>query len=191
EIDALRAFAAKAAGEGLTHAVLLGMGGSSLAPETLRLALGVRPGGLELTVLDNTSPAAVRAVSGSHDPRRTLFIVSSKSGGTLEVTSFEKYFHEWVVAARGDEAGSAFIAITDPGTSLEQLARERGYRRTFVNSKDIGGRYSALSYFGLVPAALIGANLDALMDGALAEAEACGASAPAERNPGLLLGAAL
>ena len=191
EIEALRAFAAKAASDGFTHAVLLGMGGSSLAPETLRLALGVKPGGLELTVLDNTSPAAVRAVSGSHDPRRTLFIVSSKSGGTIEVTSFEKYFHEWVLAARGDDTGRAFVAITDPGTALEQLARDRGYRRTFVNPPDIGGRYSALSYFGLVPAALIGANLDALLDGALAEAEACGASVAAEKNPGLRLGAAL
>jgi len=192
EFESLRAFAAKVAAEGFTHAVLLGMGGSSLAPEVLRLVLGARSAGaLELTVLDNTSPAAVRAVADSHDPRRTLFVVSSKSGGTLEVTSFEKYFHAWVAAARGEEAGRSFVAITDPGTSLEELAHARGYRRTFVNPPDIGGRYSALSFFGLVPAALIGANLDELAAGALAEAEACGPGVRAAENPGLRLGAAL
>ena len=192
ETEGLRGFAAKVAADGFTHAVLLGMGGSSLAPEVLRLTLGVRPaGGIELAVLDNTSPAAVRAISGSHDPRRTLFVVSSKSGGTLEVASFEKYFFEWVRLARGEETGRAFVAITDPGTPLEHLAQERGYRRTFTNPPDIGGRYSALSFFGLVPAALIGADLDALLSGALHEAAACGATVHARENPGLLLGAAL
>ncbi|MGH7742316.1 MAG: bifunctional transaldolase/phosoglucose isomerase, partial [Candidatus Eiseniibacteriota bacterium] len=177
--------------EGFTHAVLLGMGGSSLAPEVLRLTLGVGAGGLELAVLDNTSPEAVRAVASAHDPHRTLFLVSSKSGGTLEVTSFEKHFFEWVRAARGDQAGRSFVAITDPGTSLEQLARTRGYRRTFINPPDIGGRYSALSFFGLVPAALLRADLDALLAGAADEASASGPEVPARQNPSLVLGAAL
>jgi glucose-6-phosphate isomerase len=191
ETDALRAFAAKAAADHFTHAVLLGMGGSSLAPEVLRLTLGIAPRALELTVLDNTSPAAVRAIAETHDARRTLFVVSSKSGGTLEVASFEKHFFAWVSAARGEEAGRSFVAVTDPDTALEALAHTRGYRKTFVNPPDIGGRYSALSYFGLVPAALIGADLDALLDGAIAEAEACAASVPAAENPALALGAAL
>ncbi|HTM57556.1 MAG TPA: hypothetical protein VL123_04000 [Candidatus Udaeobacter sp.] len=205
EIPALRAFASEVAAEGFTHAVLLGMGGSSLAPEVLDLSLGRQSGpgqapssgdagrgrALELSVLDNTSPAAVRDVAASHDPERTLFIVSSKSGGTLEVSSFEKYFYDWARAARGDGTGRGFIAITDPGTPLEELARERGYRRTFLNPPDIGGRYSALSYFGIVPAALIGADLDQLLGGAERMAAESAGSVPARNNPGLLLGAAL
>ena len=114
----LRHFAAQIADEELTHAVLLGMGGSSLAPEVMRRMLGVRPGALELTVLDDSSPAAVRAVAGSHVPRRTLFVVSSKSGTTLEVTCFERYFFEWVRQVQGDRAGHSFVAVTDPGTPL-------------------------------------------------------------------------
>ncbi len=187
---ALRSFATEVAGAGFTHAVLLGMGGSSLAPEVLRSACGIRPGALGLTVLDNTSPAAVDAVLRAHDPGRTLFVVSSKSGGTIEVNSFERCAREWSRAGRGD-GGGAFVAITDPGTALERLARADGYRRVFLNPADIGGRYSALSLFGLAPGALIGADLDGLLDGALAELEACGPETTAERNPGLLLGAAL
>lgn len=165
----LEAFAAEVAGEGFTHAVLLGMGGSSLAPEVLRHVFGVRTGRLELSVLDNTSPAAVRAVAEAHDGVRTLYVVASKSGGTIEVTSFEKFFFERARAAHGDGAGRAFVAITDPGTALEKHAAARGYRRTFVNAPDIGGRYSALSFFGLVPAALIGADVAAMLEAALAE----------------------
>ncbi len=183
----LKAFAAEVAAEGFTHAVLLGMGGSSLAPEVLRLTFGVAPGALALTVLDNTSPAAVRAVTDSHDLARTLFLVASKSGGTIEVTSFEKYFFAQVQAVRGVEAGRSFVAITDPGTSLEQLARSRGYRRTFTNPPDIGGRYSALSYFGLVPAALIGVDVDALLAPVASELEAL----RADGGDAIALGAAL
>jgi hypothetical protein len=139
-------------------------------------------------VLDNTSPAAVRAIQEAHDPQRTLFIVSSKSGGTIEVLSFERTFFEWVRAVRGANAGRSFVAITDPGTSLEALARERDYRRTFSNPADIGGRYSALSCFGLVPAALLGAEVAGMLDAALAEAAACGAGVPATSNPGVTLG---
>src|SRR6185503_20072816 len=121
----------------------------------------------------------------------TLFLVSSKSGSTIEVASFEKYFFAWVSAARGDQAGRSFLAITDPGTSLEKLALERGYRRTFSNPPDIGGRYSALSYFGLVPAALIGADLRALLASAAAEAKASGPDVAVEMNPAVRLGASL
>jgi len=183
----LEAFAAEVADEGFTHAVLLGMGGSSLAPEVLRFTFGVRPGRLELAVLDNTSPAAVQAVLASHDLAKTLFVVASKSGGTLEVTSFEKFFWEKVSAVRGAGAGRAFVAITDPDTSLGRLAASRGYRRTFTNPPDIGGRYSALSFFGLVPAALIGADLAALLDGTTPEREALAAGG----GDALRLGAAL
>ena len=190
EIEGLTTFAAGIAGEGFTTAVLLGMGGSSLAPEVLRLVLGVRPGLLDLAVLDNTSPAAVRAVTQAHDLRRTLFVVSSKSGGTLEVTSFEKHFFAAVEAVRGDDAGRSFIAITDPDTSLAQLAASRGYRRVFLNPPDIGGRYSALSYFGLVPAALIGADLGAILGGAETESANLVKATPAGGS-GLALGAAL
>ncbi len=191
EVPALGAFAREVANEGFTHAVLLGMGGSSLAPEVLRLTFGVKPGFLDLTVLDSTSPAAVRAVLDSHDPRRTLCIVSSKSGGTLEVVSFEARFHEWIANARGADAGRAFVAITDPGTSLEQLAASRGYRRVFTNPPDIGGRYSALSLFGLVPAALMGIDLAAMLDHAEAERRRSQPGLPAADVPGLALGATL
>jgi glucose-6-phosphate isomerase len=184
----LEAFAAAVAAEGFTHAVLLGMGGSSLAPEVLRHTFGVKPGRLELTVLDNTSPAAVRAVAEAHDRVRTLFVVASKSGGTIEVASFEKFFFERVRAVRGEQAGREFVAITDPGTALGRLAAERGYRRTFENPPDIGGRYSALSYFGLLPAALIGADVAAMLDAAIAEHAGLSSHGGGE---GVALGAAL
>ena len=184
---ALKAFAAEVAGEGFTHAVLLGMGGSSLAPEVFRRTFGVAPGALELSVLDNTSPASVRAVADAHDLSRTLFVVASKSGGTIEVTSFEKYFWERVSAVRGAKTGQAFVAISDPGTGLEAHARTRGYRRIFSNPPDIGGRYSALSFFGLLPAALIGVDVDALLAGIEPELAALAAGG----GEGIALGAAL
>jgi len=191
EVDALHTLAISIWREGFTQAVLLGMGGSSLAPEVLRLTFGVKPGAIELEVLDNTSPDAVRAISEANDPKTTLFLVSSKSGSTIEVASFEKYFYEWVRAARGDQAGRSFIAITDPGTSLEKLAVERGYRRVCSNPPDIGGRYSALSYFGLVPASLIGVDTGDLLDAAIAEADLSGPRRSASEIPALRLGAAL
>jgi transaldolase/glucose-6-phosphate isomerase len=172
EVAGLEAFVAEVRADGFTRAVLLGMGGSSLAPEVMRRMLGVAPGFLELTVLDNTSPAAVRAVTAAHDPRHTLFLVSSKSGGTIEVASFEKHFFEWTRAARGDGAARAFVAITDPGSPLAARAAERGYRRVFLNPPDVGGRYSALSLFGLLPAALIGASPAALIESAARELDA-------------------
>lgn len=191
EIEALRRFAADVREAGFTHAVLLGMGGSSLAPEVFALTYGKAADGLELTVLDNTSPAAVRAIEDTHDPERTLFVVSSKSGGTIEVRSFEAHFYEWVRAARGNDAGASFVAVTDPDTPLGELAGERGYRQVWTNDPKIGGRYSALSFFGLVPAALIGVDLDALLAAAMAEAQGNGAAVTASDAPGLVLGGVL
>ncbi|NOT33411.1 MAG: transaldolase, partial [Candidatus Eisenbacteria bacterium] len=190
-VSEFEAFANAVASEGFTHALLLGMGGSSLAPEVLRQVFGVAAGRLEVAVLDNTSPTAVAAAFAAHDPRRTLVLVASKSGGTLEVASFEKRAFEWMQAARGDQAGRAFVAITDPGTSLGQLAATRGYRHTFENPADIGGRYSALSCFGIVPAALLGVPLAALLDSAIAELDVAKLERDAARNAPLALGAAL
>ncbi|HVO71278.1 MAG TPA: bifunctional transaldolase/phosoglucose isomerase [Aggregatilineaceae bacterium] len=151
-----------------THALLLGMGGSSLAPEVFRATFGVKEGYLDLAVLDSTDPGSVLAHAGQLDLRRTLFIVSTKSGGTVETLSFFKFFYNRVMAAVGkDEAGAHFVAITDPGSSLVELAQRYDFRATFLNDPDIGGRYSALSYFGLVPAALIGMDLPTLLDRAI------------------------
>jgi glucose-6-phosphate isomerase len=191
EIAGYVALADEVAREGFTHAVLLGMGGSSLAPEVIRSSLGVAPGGLELTVLDDTSPEAVRAVAAAHDPARTLFVVSSKSGTTVEVQSFERFFHHWAQATRGDRTGRGFVVITDPGTPLERLARERGDRAVFAGVADVGGRYSALTPFGLVPAALIGADPGAMLTAAEEELEPLRAGAPAGDVPGVRLGAVL
>ena len=187
QAGALSTFADEVARDGYTHAVLLGMGGSSLAPEVLEHTFGSRPGRLRLSVLDNTSPAAVRAVTAAVDPAKTLFVVSSKSGGTIEVASFEKHFWNVVAAARGAQAGRSFVAITDPGTSLGALAASRGYRRVFENPPDIGGRYSALSYFGLVPAALLGIDVAALCAAAAPER----AALAGDGGEALKLGAAL
>ena len=159
--------------------VLLGMGGSSLAPEVLAMMFG----GKALTVLDTTHPEAVLAVEKEGDLRTTLFIVASKSGGTVETLSHFAYFFDKVRDA------SQFVAITDPGTPLEALARSKGFRRVFLNPADIGGRYSALSFFGLVPAALIGADLDTLVDSAEEMACASAGCVPSTGNPGLQLGA--
>jgi transaldolase/glucose-6-phosphate isomerase len=192
ELPDLLAFAAEVAGEGYTDAVLLGMGGSSLAPEVMAFAFGSADGYLELTVLDTTDPAAIAALDERIDLETTLFIVSSKSGGTTETASLHAYFHEKLRALAGDEeAGRHFVAVTDEGTSLELTALDQHFRAVFINPSDIGGRYSALSFFGLVPAALIGADLDELLGRALAMAEECGADMPAAENPGLVFGAAL
>lgn len=174
------AFAREAAAAGFTRALLLGMGGSSLAPEVLARVHGVRPGGLALHVLDDTSPAAVRAALAGDFPR-TLVVVASKSGGTIEVTSFERAAFARAEATPGSTAGQAFAAITDPGTALESLAGHRGYRRVFTNPADIGGRYSVLSCFGLVPAALLG------LDPADLCAEAQAELAAFERDGGVAL----
>jgi transaldolase / glucose-6-phosphate isomerase len=154
---------------GYTDALLLGMGGSSLAPEVFRRTYGVAIGYLDLAVLDSTDPAAVAAHARRLDPARTLFIVSTKSGGTVETFSFFRYFYRWTVRALGQAAaGAHFIAITDPGSDLVTVAKRYAFRTTFLNDPNIGGRYSALSHFGLVPAALIGADIPRLLDRATA-----------------------
>ena len=180
EIDDLRAFAADVRDAGITDAVLLGMGGSSLAPEVFRRSFG--EGEIRLHVLDSTHPDQIRAVRDQLALERTLFVVSSKSGGTIETMSQFKYFH----SLQGD--GSHYVAVTDPGTSLAQLGAEHGFRRVFENDPEIGGRYSALSYFGLVPAAIAGVDIGAVLRTAQEAMEACQRD---EDNPGLWLGAAL
>jgi transaldolase / glucose-6-phosphate isomerase len=185
DADALDAFVAECRDDGLTDAVLLGMGGSSLAPEVFRLSYGQRPGGLRLHVLDSTDPDQIAAVEGEIDLGKTLFLVSTKSGGTIETLSLFKHFH----GVQGD--GSHFIVVTDPGSSLLDLAEEHGFRRAFVNDPDIGGRYSALSYFGLVPAALAGIDVRPVLEGAQVAAQACSDFERPEDNAGLWLGLAL
>ena len=151
--------------DGCTHALLLGMGGSSLAPEVIRKTFGVRDGYLDLAVLDSTDPGAVLSAAERLDPSKTVFIVSTKSGGTVETLSFFKYFYNMVAETVGlKNAGKRFIAITDPGSKLEDIARQYNFRDVLLNDPNIGGRYSALSYFGLLPAALVGVDLEKLLD---------------------------
>jgi len=184
EADALDAFVAECKADGLTDAVLLGMGGSSLAPEVFRLSYG-DAGGLRLHVLDSTEPEQIAAVEAEIDVAKTLFIVSTKSGGTIETLSLFKHFH----GLQGD--GSHFIVVTDPGSTLVDLAEEHGFRRTFLNDSEIGGRYSALSYFGLVPAALAGIDVRPILEGAQVAEQACSDFDAPEDNAGLWLGLAL
>ncbi len=186
QIDDLEDFAREAAEAGYTDTVLLGMGGSSLAPEVLRRSFGhALHGRLRLHVLDSTDPGAVLAQERAVDLEHTLFLVSTKSGGTIETRSLFEHF--WSLRPHGEQ----YVAITDPGSSLEALADERGFRRTFLNDPDVGGRYSALTYFGLVPAALMGIDLDSLLEGAGVAAEACSAGSTTEGNSGLWLGIAV
>jgi transaldolase / glucose-6-phosphate isomerase len=185
EADTLDAFVAECKADGLTDAVLLGMGGSSLAPEVFRLSFGMRSPGLRLHVLDSTEPLQIEAVEREIDVEKTLFIVSTKSGGTIETISLFKHFH----GLQSD--GSHFVLVTDPGSSLLELAEENGFRRAFQNDPEIGGRYSALSYFGIVPAALAGIDVRPLLEGAQVAALACSDFDNPENNAGLWLGLAL
>ena len=192
QISDLTAFGHEVRNAGFRHVVLLGMGGSSLGPEVLRQAFATSDGYPELIVLDSTVPAWVRAVSEGIDPARTLFLVSSKSGSTTEPNAFYAHFRSLVEGAMNQEqAGRNFVAISDPGTSLEELAHEKGFRRIFLNPSDIGGRYSVLSYFGLVPGALIGVNIATLLDRADCMREGCASFVPAHDNPGAWLGAVM
>ena len=171
--------------------VVLGMGGSSLCSEVMRAAFPPRDDWPRLRVLDSTVPGAVAALERSLDLARTLFIVASKSGTTTEPLMFQKYFWDRVRSARGEEAGRSFIAVTDPSTQLDREATGDGYRRIFRNPPDIGGRYSALSYFGMVPAAIAGVDVRALLDRAVAMANRCLSPADVASNPAAALGAAL
>lgn len=176
---------------GYRHVALLGMGGSSLGPEVLRRTFGNRPGYPELLALDATLPSWIEAVDARIDPASTLFLVSSKSGTTIEPNTLYSYYRRRVAAIVGEErAGENFIAVTDPGTPLEKLGAREHFRRVFANPPEVGGRYSVLSYFGLVPASLIGLDLPRLLDSAQSMRESCAVS-PAGENPGARLGAAM
>jgi len=181
----LAAFARQAADDGLTDCVLLGMGGSSLAPEVFRQSFGEHEGALKLHVLDSTDAGAIADVHEQINPERTLFLVSTKSGGTVETLSLFEYF--WKLVPHGEH----FVAITDPGSSLIELAEQHGFRRVFINDPNIGGRYSALSYFGLVPAALMGADVAAILDRAQVAEQASNTHGTDAGNSGLWLGCTL
>jgi transaldolase / glucose-6-phosphate isomerase len=188
--EQLERLARDARDEGFTHALVLGMGGSSLAPEVLALTFGHVEGRPELLVLDSTDPAQVEAFDERVDLERTLFIVSSKSGTTLEPNIFMEYFFGRVAGALGaEEAARRFVAITDPGSQLEEVARRDAFRDIAHGSKSIGGRYSALSSFGLVPGAMAGVDVHALLARAREMQQACGPHVPVRDNPGVVLGA--
>jgi glucose-6-phosphate isomerase len=176
--------------DGFRDVVLLGMGGSSLAPEVFMETFGNAGGYPSLTVLDSTHPVSVERIGKTVNLAKTLFLVSSKSGGTLETLSFFKFFYHAVNDVKGNP-GENFVAITDPGSRLEALAKEKGFRRVFSSPPEVGGRYSALTYFGLVPAALIGMDIDGLLDRAIHMVHATRGGMPLAENPGLSLGAAL
>jgi len=177
---------------GFSHALLLGMGGSSLCPEVMNMTFGKINGFPELYVLDSTDPAQVKAFENKVDLKNTLFIVSSKSGSTLEPNIFKQYFFDRVQQLVGlKEAGRRFLAITDPGSKLQQVAESDGFRRVFFGWPSIGGRYSALSDFGLVPAAIMGVDVAKFLDRTEEMVCACMPSVPVEENPGVLLGTML
>ncbi len=190
QVPALLAFADQVRDEGFRHVVLLGMGGSSLAPEVFQRTFGNARGRPELIVLDSTHPGAVRGVESQVDLEKTLFLVSSKSGTTTETSSFFHYFWQRL-SQTGRQPGPHFVAITDPGSSLEKLAAERGFRATFSSPVEVGGRYSALTVFGLVPAALIGVDIRRLLDAGLTSAESSAFCVPETSSASLRLGAAM
>lgn len=189
-LDELTSFADRVRSDGFTHVVLLGMGGSSLAPEVFAKCFGGSPGYPELTVLDSTHPEAIRMVEEHIPLAHTLFVISSKSGTTLETLSLFRYF--WERAGQLDQhPGTNFVAVTDRGSPLERLAKERGFRAIFSAPSDIGGRYSALTVFGLVPAALAGANIHELISRARMATETYLAPTSERNAAGLILGATI
>jgi transaldolase / glucose-6-phosphate isomerase len=185
-------FARRVKGQNFSDAVVLGMGGSSLGPEVLAETFARKPGFPKLHVLDSTDPAQVRAMEKAVEIDKTLFIVSSKSGGTTEPNVMKDYFFARVSKAIGaDKAGHRFIAVTDPGSSLEKLATKQGFARIFHGDPTIGGRYSVLSPFGLVPAAAAGIDISTLIKQTLAMVRSCGPDVPPQENPGVQLGLAM
>jgi transaldolase / glucose-6-phosphate isomerase len=174
---------------GFKHALLLGMGGSSLCPEVLRLTFGKIDGYPDLQVLDSTDPAQIKAIESNVDLASTICIVSSKSGSTLEPNIYKQYFFERVKEKIGDpEVSNRFIAITDPGSKLQEVAERDKFHRIFMGVPSIGGRYSALSNFGMVPAAVMGVDVSKFLNSTAEMVRACGAASPADNNPGVLLG---
>ena len=191
-LEELERFQREIRAESFAHVLLLGMGGSSLGPEVLGRTFGPQDGFPELLVLDSTDPAQVAAFEARVDLKRTLVIVSSKSGSTLEPNILKAYFWDRMRAAVGaEQAGRHFVAVTDPGSKMQQVAERDGFRRVFFGDPAIGGRYSVLSNFGLVPAAAMGLDLRRFLDAAALMVRACGAGVPPAQNPGVRLGAAL
>ena len=189
EVPRLEALRNNLLQQGYTQALLLGMGGSSLAPEVFAKTFGGDHHGLELSVLDSTDPGAVQSATQHCEPGKTVYIVSTKSGGTVETLSFFKYFYNQVLAAVGLETvGEHFIAITDPGSKLEALAQQYKFRETFINDPNIGGRFSVMSFFGLVPAALVGVDVGKLIERTEGMARACRTNVQISQNPGALTG---
>src|SRR3954464_9094646 len=185
-------FARRVKGQNFSDAVVLGMGGSSLGPEVLAETFAKKSGFPKLHVLDSTDPAQVRAMEDAVDLAHTLFIVSSKSGGTTEPNAMKDYFFDRVSKTIGkDKAGHRFIAVTDPGSSLQKVATKQGFARIFYGDPTIGGRYSVLSPFGLVPAAAAGIDVRSLITHALAMVRSCGPDVPPLQNPGVQLGLAM
>ena len=176
---------------GFRHVVVMGMGGSTMAPIVFKAAFAQGANGLPMSVLDTTDPGTIRQIEASVPLAETLFIVASKSGTTAEPLAFGDYFYAKLKELKGDRAGENFVAITDPGSQFVTAATAQGYRRIFLNFSDVGGRFSALSYFGLVPAALYGLPIGELLERAIRMMRACGAYGPVVPNPGLTLGAAL
>ena len=184
--------ATDAAKAGFTHALLLGMGGSSLCPEVLKITYGRQPGHPELHVLDSTDPAQIKSIESQVDLAKTLCIVASKSGSTLEPNIFKQYFFDRMQQVVGkDKAGEHFIAITDPGSKMQQVAERDHFRKIFFGVASIGGRYSALSNFGMVPAAIMGLDLNKFLQRTNEMVQACKPEVPADQNPGAVLGAIL
>jgi transaldolase/glucose-6-phosphate isomerase len=191
-IEHLTSLAAEVKQAGFKHALLLGMGGSSLCPEVLRLTFGKIEGFPELHVLDSTDPAQIKAIEAKIDLKNTLFIVSSKSGGTLEPNIYKQYFFARVKEAVGEKkAGNRFIAVTDPGSKMQHVAENDKFRHIYFGVPSIGGRYSALSNFGMVPAAVMGIDVPKFLSRTEEMIHACGATVPAAENPGVVLGAIL
>ena len=189
-VGAVARFAREIQAEGITDVVLLGMGGSSLAPEVMREIIGRAGGYPSLHVVDSTDPGQIRSVERAIDFRRTLFLVASKSGTTLEVNILKQHFFHRAVQELGvEKAGRQFVLTTDPGSKLEAIAKQEGFRAIFAGLPTVGGRYSALSNFGLVPAALLGADPLVLLDRARDMAQRCASAGP--ENSGLELGVVL
>jgi transaldolase/glucose-6-phosphate isomerase len=187
-LDALSGFTTEIRAAGFRKVVHMGMGGSSLAPLAFQRTFPTGENGIPLIILDTTDPQTILKIERESSLEKTLFIVASKSGTTAEPLAFGEYFYTKVKALKGEQAGENFVAITDPGSPLVQLARDRSFRRIFLNFVDIGGRYSALSYFGLVPAALLDLNIAELIIRALRMKHACDSCVPNQENPGVVLG---
>jgi transaldolase/glucose-6-phosphate isomerase len=190
-VPAIEQFVNEVRAAGFQHVVVMGMGGSTMAPIVFTSAFPRGENGLPTTVLDTTDPGTVRRVEAAVPLAETLFIVASKSGTTAEPLAFGDYFYAKLKELKGDRAGENFVAITDPGSQFVASATAQGYRRIFLNFAEVGGRFSALTYFGLVPAALYGLPIGELLDRAVLMMRACGAYGPVATNPGLVLGTAL